>query len=235
MPEKEAYLLVHGLNNTPIVFDEIASILPEAASVTRVQLKGHERNAAVIEVKPSDWYKDVETALNQLDGKKVVGIGFSLGGLLLTDAALKFPEKFSRLVLLAPAIHVRSYVSLLHKLRSFPRLPITSMTPSAIRAHRFINMSYYESMFEIQAEVHRRLDGLHAFPVPATVVISPKDEAVDYTKTEELAKRLQMRIVTLKIKKKSLLDYAHLVTGKQNLTEGDWARLCDAILGKEFS
>lgn len=68
--------------------------------------------AEYLNVRPEDWVIDAELALklgNSL-GKPVVLGGLSLGGLLASYLAVRFPERIEKLLLAAPALMIKMFI-----------------------------------------------------------------------------------------------------------------------------
>jgi len=96
------YLLVHGAWQAPYVWDGVKSTLTnEGNNVTVVQLPGHGSDKTVPSTLTLNSYRDiVNDALSKIDGKVIV-VGHSLGGMIISAVAEQNPSKIEKLVFVA--------------------------------------------------------------------------------------------------------------------------------------
>jgi pimeloyl-ACP methyl ester carboxylesterase len=227
----KAFVLVHGLNNTPEIFSDIINVLPPSSVIVNVTLTGHIPGAAQPRLHPKIWLEDVRNAMKKHEHiHRWTGIGFSLGGLVLTHLALEHPYSFERLILLAPALAVRRPILLLKLFTPFSHIHLTSFTPLDIRAHKRLNMTYYRSLFQLQHETCAQLQ-THRLP-HTTVFISPHDELLQASMVKRLFKDKAI-IVPLKTKRRYVKDYAHLLVKKSSLCDTDWQMLVSVIVSNQ--
>ena len=88
------WLLVHGWGFTPAIWSRMP---PLPGGMRRVALPGHADAPAA---PPEAW---ADRLLAALPEPPVIGVGWSLGGMLLLEAAARAPERFAGLVLVAAA------------------------------------------------------------------------------------------------------------------------------------
>ena len=93
------YVLVHGAWQAPYVWDAVsASLVSKGNKVVVVELPGHGADTTPIHTLTLDVYRDkVIDALSQIEGK-VILVGHSMGGMVITSVAEKVPSKISQLV-----------------------------------------------------------------------------------------------------------------------------------------
>jgi len=93
------YVLVHGAWQAPYVWDAVRADLESKGNhVIVVELPGHGADATPTYTLSMDVYRDkVIEAMNKVDGK-VILVGHSLGGMVVTNVAEKVPGKISKLV-----------------------------------------------------------------------------------------------------------------------------------------
>ncbi len=105
-------LLIHGLNDSAYYMDDIAALLHKHGfNILTILLPGHGTDTTdMLEVTAEEWRNEVEKGLQMasLVGKKVIVGGFSLGGALSIDAALRRSD-IHGLLLFSPAIRLRSF------------------------------------------------------------------------------------------------------------------------------
>lgn len=93
------YVLVHGAWQAPYVWDTVRSDLSKKDNqVIVVELPGHGSDSSAPQNLSLDVYRDkVIDALSKADGK-VILIGHSMGGMVITHVAEKIPSRISKLV-----------------------------------------------------------------------------------------------------------------------------------------
>ncbi|PWV56831.1 alpha/beta fold hydrolase [Chitinophaga sp. S165] len=101
-PSVKNYLLVHGAWEAPYVFDSVkASLIKDGNNVTVVQLPGHGSDATDASRITLNLYRDkVIDAMTSMNGK-VILVGHSLGGMIISAVAEQVPTKVEKLVYLA--------------------------------------------------------------------------------------------------------------------------------------
>jgi esterase/lipase len=232
--EFSSLLIVPGLNNKTEIWTGEGSFIRNHYAFQSVHLKGH--NPGEIpstKISATHWKHDILNALKSIDKERVIGVGYSLGGLLLLDAMLQQPGRFERLVLFAPAVYIRNYVQTLSLIPEQTDICISSYAPKDVRVHPKIHVSYYKALFSIARTVRKKLDTIQKFPVPVTVIMSPKDEVLLFRKTASVFQKKGASIVSVKQKKRKISDYAHLITLKKYLNNTD-VNIIENQLNAEF-
>lgn len=97
--DKNTYVLVHGAWQAPYVWDAVkADLIKKGNAVIVVELPGHGTDATAPHLLSLDVYRDkVTEAISKVDGK-VILVGHSMGGMVITHVAEKIPAKISKLV-----------------------------------------------------------------------------------------------------------------------------------------
>ncbi|HEU0126342.1 MAG TPA: alpha/beta fold hydrolase, partial [Flavobacterium sp.] len=95
----QTYVLVHGAWQAPYVWDEVkASLIKNGHQVIVVELPGHGKEATPAQNLSLNLYRDkVIEAISKAD-RKVVLVGHSMGGMVVTAVAESIPSKISRLI-----------------------------------------------------------------------------------------------------------------------------------------
>lgn len=98
-PEPQTYVLVHGAWQAPYVWDAVRTDLTNKGNkVIVVELPGHGSDKTPTHTLSLDVYRDkVIEAIAKVDGK-VILVGHSMGGMVITHVAEKVPAKISKLV-----------------------------------------------------------------------------------------------------------------------------------------
>ena len=95
-------ILIHGLGGTLNIWDPIVSVLEHRFSVLRYDLRGHGQS----DVPAGDWsledfVSDLELIFNNENVPYAHLVGFSLGGLIVQQFALSYPERVGQLTILS--------------------------------------------------------------------------------------------------------------------------------------
>lgn len=93
------YVLVHGAWQAPYVWDAVRSdLVKKGHKVIVVELPGHGADHTAPHTLSLDVYRDkVMDAISQVEGK-VILVGHSMGGMVVTQVAEQIPDKISKLV-----------------------------------------------------------------------------------------------------------------------------------------
>jgi pimeloyl-ACP methyl ester carboxylesterase len=97
--KSSTYVLVHGAWQAPYVWDAVRSDLEKKGNkVVVVELPGHGSDNTPTYTLSLDVYRDkVVDAISKTEGK-VILVGHSMGGMVITSVAEKIPSKISKLV-----------------------------------------------------------------------------------------------------------------------------------------
>jgi len=101
-PVVKNYVLVHGAWQAPYVWDVVkATLINEGNNVTVVELPGHGSDNTDPSTITLNLYRDkVIDAVSKINGK-VILVGHSLGGMIISSVAEQIPTKIEKLVYLA--------------------------------------------------------------------------------------------------------------------------------------
>lgn len=95
-------VFIHGLSDNLLYWEFLASNLKNDFQVLRVDLRGHgESELGNDEITIDTYVNDLNNLLEDLNLSSVNLIGFSLGGLVALDFAVKYPQKLDSLVLMS--------------------------------------------------------------------------------------------------------------------------------------
>ncbi len=253
-PIKGRVVLVHGLNLAPATMDPLAQwIAAQGFVVARVVLSGHrDRFMDLVRIRHEAWQNDVAeavAALNRMEADvreaPLSGVGFSLGGLLLSHHARKHAaqESWHALALLAPAFMPRLATGL--PVGILPRwLPYFSFTPRRFRRWVFCPHSAYLAIGRLMRS-HSLLVRKAKGPVGSgltdpnlkkpkcLVLIHPRDELVhagrlvdpEFGNAFDSYEVRYMRHVH-----RSWTVARHLICHPSSLTDVAWGEMCHQIL-----
>jgi pimeloyl-ACP methyl ester carboxylesterase len=101
-PVVKNYVLVHGAWQAPYVWDAVkAKLINEGNNVTVIELPGHGSDNTVPSTLTLNTYRDkVADAISKINGK-VILVGHSLAGMVISAVAEQNPSKIEKLVYLA--------------------------------------------------------------------------------------------------------------------------------------
>lgn len=101
-PAAKNYVLVHGAWQAPYVWNAVkTSLVNEGNNVTVVELPGHGSDHTVPSTLTLNTYRDkVIDAISKINGK-VILVGHSLGGMIISAVAEQNPSKIEKLVYIA--------------------------------------------------------------------------------------------------------------------------------------
>lgn len=98
----ETLVFIHGLSDSLLYWEYLASNLKDQYQVLRVDLRGHgESELKDDELTIGLFADDLHSLLRELNIGKVGLIGFSLGGAVALDFAIRYPQMVSSLVLMS--------------------------------------------------------------------------------------------------------------------------------------
>lgn len=104
-PDAPVVLMVHATGFHARCWDKTVAALPEGTHVIAIDQRGHGRseNTGVLEhwALPAD---DIVELVEALDLTDVIGVGHSMGGHGITQAAARLPGRFLRLLLVDPVV-----------------------------------------------------------------------------------------------------------------------------------
>lgn len=235
------FLVVHGLNLKPEKMDSLVIWLTSIGyDVMRVALSGHHGDDSEIkQVTRQKWLDDLDIAKKIAkdfstahSGAPIYYLGYSLGGALGLDSYLNRGGGFSKLLLLAPALSVRTPEELIRFLaRQYGMgFTIPGAGHAEYRAHLGTTMAEYTALFDsISAIKQSDLSGVN---IPVQVFVDLKDELVD---TVDLEKKVS----TFPLGQIHFLDttgcnlkpcYHHSIIDEHVLSSSAWEELKTLIL-----
>ena len=95
-------VFLHGSNLDSRSWGTLPTELAKAHRVVQVDLRSHGRSAEA--TGPFSWRDDVIEVLDAVHADRATLLGLSLGAVIALDAALEFPSRVDRLILMGPAI-----------------------------------------------------------------------------------------------------------------------------------
>ncbi len=202
-------LVVHGLNLKPEKMQVIIRALNDARIETlNLSLRGHGRNyttgrdlsmddarlEALRHVSYALWLHEVYEAYLAVKERAatkdlpVFLIGYSLGGLMMCDLVLSYPDiDYDRMVLFAPALNLSPNSYLLKVFMPFPNMVIDSLSPLAYRANEGTPIAAYSALFEAVEYFEKHMDD--RLNKPTIIFINEGDEFISSPKLKDMILR----------------------------------------------
>ncbi len=128
-PNQSPLLAVHGLNQNPDSLKKLLNDLSHLGFCTYLlHLPGHQKKELRSHLTANDFYSAYQKAylyLKEAHTLPIVGLGYSLGGLIMYSQREKCP--LGRMILMAPALEIKPYTHIikafipwLSHIRSYP-------------------------------------------------------------------------------------------------------------------
>ena len=233
-------LTVHGLNLAPSKMSTIIHQLNDwGISCLNLSLTGHEedkqdRMKDFKEVTAKKWIAEFKIAYQKARTKAqehqvpLYLVGFSLGGLVGTAAFNNDPEiQFSKMILFAPAIRIKSLSKILSLLQFMPHLAIPSASPAAYRCNPATPIAAYTALYNLEDSLNF-LD-VEKINIPTVIFCSERDELVSYRKIGQMISDHNLSNWHLIPIHKSAtdpeLDYQHLIIDQICLGNDEWEKI----------
>ena len=158
---KGTVIVAHGLNNKPEVMDALGMSLNLAGFNTcRVSLAIKEKENKLESELGEFWHQNLADVVKECEDKTpdvpILGLGYSLGGLVMTSYQNENPSTFQKLFLLAPAIALHRktmFLKPLAWLAGGTNLSIPSLAPKAFRLRDSTPLAEYNAMFQMTKSV----------------------------------------------------------------------------------
>lgn len=97
--EGEPLILIHGLGDSPFLFEELADTLKEHFRVIAYSKRGHSKSeTADSSYATSNLVSDLKLLLDSLQIPKANLLGWSMGGNEITEFAIQYPERTNKLI-----------------------------------------------------------------------------------------------------------------------------------------
>ncbi|MCA9174607.1 MAG: alpha/beta fold hydrolase [Planctomycetales bacterium] len=200
----KAILLVHGLNDSPACYRQLAPELAAAGYYCRaIRLEGFGKSTAdYAQGKRESWLEQIGDELQQLraEHSTVHYVGHSLGGALGVHYLSDHPEAADRVVLLAPGIAVSNARSPLLSARNWHRVSNCLLWSTRVTASPFpldarevddsdypyrtpfTPRSVFDESFAVIDELPQRREH---FVKPVLLAVSRNDKVIDWEAAEQ--------------------------------------------------
>lgn len=187
-------LLVHGYNETAYALRNVGEIFANQGYLVRsLMLPGHGTSPIELTTIPrKTWKETVEYGIRSLrpDCESLTVVGNSLGCALGLIYAYRYPELIDRLLLLAPALGVRTPMDYFARWQKTLRTPwhaqkwhARELAVDYAKYTRSHIKSMLQSMLIMREAYH--LSKVHTLTPPVTALFSVDDETINVKKIEQ--------------------------------------------------
>jgi pimeloyl-ACP methyl ester carboxylesterase len=107
-------IFVHANGYPPECYTDLFSYLNQLGTIHKIQLKPLQKAYSSLEYN-KDWLDFLPSMMDQIEKlklKKIIAIGHSMGGVLSTIVATKYPNLFSKIILIDPTFLNPKYIYL---------------------------------------------------------------------------------------------------------------------------
>ena len=250
---KGVFLVVHGLNNTPDVMNELITVVNKAGfNAIRVELTGHESEEIVNnpdfferEISVESWLNDLDISVKQAKklypNSPISVLGFSLGGALLIRYLDLHPEfKIEKAIFIAPAIGLFKFTNLIRIFSplQFIGVPSISLAPEGYRRHMFPSFKFYDGLFDVYRDVQKLSQVENLKSAKPTFIMAEEDELIDEYKVERWIKNngieKESKSIVLKFEEGEEPEYKHQIIDLKSTGIKNWAKIESEIWSAEL-
>lgn len=234
-PGRGVVIVAHGLNNRPEIMDSLINSLSQNGldSCRMALAVDHEKNGDEQTPLGKLWHKGLSDVIAECKRRRpnapIVGLGYSLGGLVMVSYLDRNPGAFQKMFLLAPAIRLTCKTRLLGpiaKLAGGTNLSLPSLAPKAFRLRGATPFADYDAMFKLSKSVRVLSNPREVGETPTQVLLDRSDELVSFeslAKWKELNQLRRWELDALVVKEGA--TYRHLVVIPESFDEEKWQQL----------
>ena len=118
------------------VYEKLFDQLKDEYDVIYVPLIGSDKRYPVTEHWPHLVQQIIDSIVQQAKGRKVIGLGHSLGSVLTLMASYQRPELFSQIIMLDPPLILGKHSFIFHLAKIFKPKMIDQITPAGLSVRR---------------------------------------------------------------------------------------------------
>lgn len=235
--EQKVLLCAHGLNQKPSALKPLLQDIQNLGfKVYLMHLPGHAGETTFSHLRSQHYFEAHQSSYQYLKkkyGKPIYFLGYSFGGLIGVHQFDQCP--FEKMVLLAPALQMRGYTSLLRFILPYVRrIRSVKMGDSDFeqryRYHQTgVPSEVYSSFFSVYSS-HRLKDEKLAKKAKALVMVHPRDELVSFGKIKRwVHSETHWKFMTLSNKEAEFRRYNHLCFDSSTLGEASYQKMFQEV------
>lgn len=198
---RKAILLIHGFAGGSYDYGDLGNDLQlfKNFDVYTFTLPGHDK-AVINNVTKEDWIKAAENQMEKIINngyKKVYIIGHSMGGIIASHLASKYPE-VKKLVLAAPAFKYFTFkddkLDIIESIKKVPKLFKNYDTETVVSRLLKVPILTIKEFMEL-AETH--INDVKKIEIPTLILHGLEDEIVPTDSVEYVYENIKSKSVTL--------------------------------------
>lgn len=234
LPALGTYIVVHGLNNTPEVMNDLSGVITDLGyNAIRVTLSGHNGDDDS-NVSADQWRNDIKGAIEYKEetapGSDLFFLGFSLGAAAITSYLDNNTSiKVKKIVFLAPGIAINRYLHIVRILTPLRYLgiPAISIAPRDYREYLFPSFKLYSSFFNLYDSVRELKNPDRFFNINMKLMVVDGDELISEEGVKKWIKENKLtdtvKISKLFYDKNRLTRYNnHQIIDQRSIGEKNW-------------
>lgn len=136
MSVKPVIHFAHANGVPSMVYQKLFDQLKDEYDVIYVPLIGPDKRYPITNHWPFLVDQVIDSIVRQAKGRKVIGLGHSLGSVLTLMASFRRPELFSQVIMLDPPLILGRYSFAFHMAKLFKPKIVDDMTPAGLSARR---------------------------------------------------------------------------------------------------
>ena len=240
-PARGTIVIAHGLNQRPSSMDFLASFFRSRGHHTlRLTLAGHDTPTGE-PFAATTWSTEIRKAFQIMRDRypslPTLYLGYSMSGLAAIQA-LDSDASFSpsRMILIAPALSLRTIVESARFLRWFPAttFSVRNLAPQAYRRYPRTPLFWYQNVAEMYDETRSLKNPDRARSIPTLVFANPRDELVSleglqsWIADNQLSDSWKVRVIRPQTADPRLAE--HLLIDNRALGADAWGTMEQEIL-----
>ena len=172
----QPFVLIHGLGDTPLIFQDLASALKDNFRIIAYSRRGHYKSKSFnSRYDTEELVSDLKLLIDSLKIEKVNLLGWSMGGNEITEFAIRYPERTNKLIYLEAGYDL-SDEAFTNILKNLPKSPLPdSLDLTTFDAYREWYHNYWFSDIDWNPALEANLKASTQINPDSTVRTIPND------------------------------------------------------------
>jgi pimeloyl-ACP methyl ester carboxylesterase len=172
----QPFVLIHGLGDTPLIFQDLASALKDNFRIIAYSRRGHYKSKSFnSRYDTEELVSDLKLLIDSLKIEKVNLLGWSMGGNEITEFAIRYPDRTNKLVYLEAGYDL-SDEAFTNILKTLPKSPLPdSLDLTSFDAYRKWYHNYWFSDIDWNPALEANLKASIQINPDSTVRTIPND------------------------------------------------------------
>jgi pimeloyl-ACP methyl ester carboxylesterase len=172
----QPFVLIHGLGDTPLIFQDLASALKDNFRIIAYSRRGHYKSKSFnSRYDTEELVSDLKLLIDSLKIEKVNLLGWSMGGNEITEFAIRYPERTNKLIYLEAGYDLsdEAFTSIV---KNLPKSPLPdSLDLTTFDAYRKWYHNYWFSDIDWNPALEANLKASTQINPDSTVRTIPND------------------------------------------------------------